>query len=103
MSEHTPTTDVVRAGYVEGVEHDCYYEGDVKTTPDGLYGGEMFDRWLAEVERAAAEKAYERGRLDERHDCERYGEYERGEITGPQLRDSLRELYPYRRNEGEKP
>lgn len=59
-----------------------------------------FDRWLAEVERAAAEKAYERGRLDERHDCERYGEYERGEITGPQLRDNLRHPNPYRRNEG---
>lgn len=57
MSEYTPTTAEVRDAYIEGVEHDCYYEGDVKATPDGIYEGERFDRWLAEVERAAAEKA----------------------------------------------
>lgn len=58
---HTPTTGQVRKSYVEGVEHDCYYEGDVTTTPDGVYVGEVFDRWHAEEIRKAKEEAWEEG------------------------------------------
>lgn len=89
MSEYTPPISEVRTHW--GIAVDQHRRAERLAE---------FDRMIAEVERAAAEKAYERGRLDERHDCERYGEYERGEITGPQLRDSLRQLYPYRRDEG---
>lgn len=48
MSDYTPTTDRVRADYAET------YEG----TDERRYA--RFDRWLAEVERAAAEKAWDR-------------------------------------------
>lgn len=49
MSDYVPTTDRVRADYAET------YEG----TDERRYA--RFDRWLAEVERAAAEKAWVEG------------------------------------------
>lgn len=112
MNDYTPTTDeVLRCYRLPLTSGQGQREGEsfaeflsrrsIEAAQQQVADREAAQRWLAEVERAAAEKAYERGRLDERHDCERYGEYERGEITGPQLRDNLRPLYPYRRNEGE--
>ena len=47
MSEYVPTTKEVRDAYVVGMEHDCYYEGDVKLTPDGVYEANRFNAWLA--------------------------------------------------------
>lgn len=101
VSEYTPRTHEIRAAAVNHRAPLIHRQMLGQTIRDAeLVALAEFDRWLVEVERAAAEKAYERGRLDERHDCDRYGEYERGEITGPQLRDNLRHPYPYRRNEG---
>lgn len=47
MSDYVPTTEDVREGYVEGTGFG-----------EEVYA--QFDRWLAEVERAAAEKAWDR-------------------------------------------
>lgn len=98
MSEYTPTTENVRQtfAYVQaGLDDD---DGYPFVTHIHV---ETFDRWLAEVERAAAEKAYARGCHDERHDCDRYGEYERGELTLEQLQTNLRDFYPYRKTKEE--
>lgn len=46
MSEYTPVTDEVRESYA-GFDFDSGIAGD------------QFDRWHAEVERAAAEKAWD--------------------------------------------
>lgn len=72
----------------------------------GLLGDRLGDnlraeRSMAEVEYAAAEKAYDQGRLDERHDCNRYTEYQRGVISAEQLQRDLRSSTPYRREETE--
>lgn len=68
---------------------------------DRLGDNELAERSMAEVERKAAEKAYERGRLDERHDCNRYTEYQRGVISAEQLQRDLRSGHPYLREETE--
>ena len=109
MSEYPPTVDQVRDAYIEGVEHDCYYEGDVKTTPDGIYEGERFDRWLAkrdaEVERRAAGKALLR--VADSNQAEAFDTaVDLSRIRGPlfvSVRTWLtRVATEYRRNEGEK-
>jgi len=52
---------------------------------------------LAEVRREAAAEAYEKGRLDERHDCRLVDAYEKAETKDPEaLRRSLRSANPYR-------
>lgn len=56
MSEHRPTTDEVRRQFAT-VDVGQY-------TPDYVVDAEeeaAFNRWLAEVERAAAEKAFHEG------------------------------------------
>lgn len=56
MSEYTPTTGVVRGAYVEDqIGYAMPYH-----IPESEHE-ERFDRWLAEVERAAAQKAWGEG------------------------------------------
>ena len=67
----------------------------------GLLGDRLGDnaraeRSVAEVEYAAAEKAYERGRLDERHDCSLTSLYHGSVISAEQLQRDLRSRNPYR-------
>lgn len=50
MSEYTPTTEAVKEAFAN--EWDSYHGFQWSTSE-----AEGFDRWLAEVERAAAEKA----------------------------------------------
>lgn len=54
---------------------------------------------MAAIERAAAEKAYEQGRLDERHDCNRYAEYQQGRLTEEQYARDVRSRNPYKKAE----
>lgn len=77
MSDYTPTTEEVRDAYAG---HDFDY----------AIAGAQFDRWLAEVERAAAEKAWTDG-WNEGVDFEVY--VRDINQAGPN---------PYRLNEGEK-
>lgn len=58
MSDHTPTTEQVRNIYANEREDELKWDG----LDDDQAIFEMqaeFDRWLAEVERAAAEKAWD--------------------------------------------
>lgn len=52
MSEYTPTTDEIRTRGLEGADLN-----DLNS--DEREALEEFDQWLAEVERAAAEKAWD--------------------------------------------
>ena len=52
MAEHTPTDAEVRESFVDGAA--------------GEFIGEDFDRWLAEVRRETAEKAWDEGLVAER-------------------------------------
>lgn len=86
MSDHGPTLDEL-------------FEATVSNAADSEFRKRAraeFDRRIAEVERAAAEKAYEQGRLDERHDCNRYAEYQQGKITEEQYQRGVRSRNPYR-------
>lgn len=116
MSEHTPTTEQMREWFAEprseseAMSPDAHYEAK-----------EMFDRWLAEVERAAAEKALSKAADDLRvnfsrgaaiamhHECHkkqcRCGNPGNDEIVRDVFeaaREAIRnEALAYRRNEGE--
>ena len=91
MSEYTPTTENVRQtfAYVQaGLDDD---DGYPFVTHIHV---ETFDRWLAEVERAAAEKAWTEGT----HSAEQFYQshipaYGKTPLPMP--------VNPYRRNEGE--
>lgn len=74
MSEYTPTTDEVRDAYAG---HDF----------DQAISSAQFARWLAEVERAAAEKAWDRCVAEMPID--------------PDWKNYYGDSNPYRRNEGE--
>lgn len=80
MSDHQPTTEQMREWFAEprtqaeALSPDAHYEAE-----------EMFDRWLAEVERRAAEKAYNAGHRAAIR-------WKRGTLSHN----------PYRRNEGER-
>lgn len=87
MSEYTPTTEEVSWAVAEHLGWDAAFPGGA------------FDRWLAEERRAAAERAYEQGRNDERHDCDRYTEHQQGRLTDDQLKRDLRRANPYREKE----
>lgn len=84
---HVLTDEEVQNAYVDGVLHDCYYEGDVKLTPDGLVTAEEFREWKAEVERAAAARA-----LDLAADQWRYHWGSNGEETELWLRARAAEI-----------
>lgn len=74
VSRYTPTIEEVRDAFAG---HDF----------DQAITGAQFDRWLAEVERAAAEKAWDEGY---EHNC--------NPSDGPVDKSYSN---PYRRNEGE--
>lgn len=59
MSDYRPTTEEVRDAYVVGMVHDCYWEGDVKLTPDGVYEANRFNAWLTEYTRVKQAEALE--------------------------------------------
>ena len=73
MNDYTPTTEQIRAVYASGEFADrqigpgdyAYEHGDFSE----------FDRWLAEVERAAAEKAWDDGRAEGFHRSGRTNPY----------------------------
>lgn len=75
MSEYTPTTDEVRAAYF--VRKTGLVVSAMSHYPE-------FDDWLAEVERAVAEKAWdEAARIDaDCHDCIAMGGHENPYRTG---------------------
>lgn len=58
MTEHTPTTDEIVRYYLDGSRD--WFPG--LTTSER---NERFDRWLAEVRRETAEKAWDEGRKAE--------------------------------------
>ncbi len=92
MSDFTPTTDEVRDSLVYLNKYHAKHHGDVDLLVVGSETAAQFDRMIAEVERAAAEKAWDEGEQAGYEDA--LGE-QRG--IGPQ--ESARN--PYRRNEGE--
>lgn len=57
MSEHTPTTDEVRDSLVYLNKYHAKHHGDVDLMVVGSETAAQFDRMIAEVEHAAAEKA----------------------------------------------
>lgn len=98
MNDYTPNTESVREGLVTLARSDAARHGDVDLDVVASEVGGQFDRWLAEVERKAAEKAYEQGRLDERHDCNLFTAYEGSETKDPEaLRRNLRSRNPYQK------
>ena len=100
MNDYTPDLSDAQSYYAAGraqLRRQITGEQAIDVTE---YSHE-FDRMIAEVERAAAEKAYERGRLDERHDCNRYTEYQQGRISEKQYQRDARSKNPYRREETE--
>lgn len=58
MTEYTPTTETVRYAYAA---HKAHYGGERGYQKQAT----EFDRWLAERDRQVAERAWERGWLDE--------------------------------------
>lgn len=84
MSNEALTTDEVRTNYVDGATTCgcCSYLRDEDVT--------AFDAWLAEVERAAAEKAWDEGEQAGYEDA-------LGEQRGIRPNESARN--PYRREE----
>lgn len=60
MSDYTPNTESVREGLVALARSDAARHGDVDLDVVASEVAGQFDRWLAEVERAAAEKAWDR-------------------------------------------
>lgn len=95
VSDYTPSTEEVGSAYrVHGhmVDDHRYIAQGKRPLEDQEYR-EEFDRWLAEVERAVAEKAYERAISDL--------------TVGGFLTETELEMFsawhnPYRLNEGEK-
>lgn len=85
MSEHAPTVQEARTMFAS-----C--RGCLVCAGNTPVHEAEFDRWLAEVERAAAEKAWADGRESFAVD-----------LTKPPGPDGLKEatVNPYRRNEGE--
>ena len=59
MNDYTPTTDEVRDSLVHLNKYYAEQYGDVDLLVVESETAAQFDRWLAEVERAAAEKALE--------------------------------------------
>ena len=57
MAEYTPTTEQVRAAFI--AQEDFYARVASLEPPTSEESGEDFDRWLAEVRREAAEKAWD--------------------------------------------
>lgn len=101
MNDYTPNTESVRESITYLAKYHAegqYCDADLVVVESEVQG--QFDRWLAEVERAVAEKAYEQGRLDERHDCKRFAEYQQGKITEEQYQRDARSSNPYRRERG---
>lgn len=99
MSEFTPDTGEVRDSLVFLNKHYAKQHGDVDLLVVGSETAAQFDRMIAEVERAAAEKAYEQGRLDERHDCTlttAHLELPPEKRSQEELRKNLRSNNPYR-------
>lgn len=85
MSEYTPTTQQVENGFAHEPEYEYHnpigYGSHVQANRRG------FKRWLAEVERAAAEKGWDEGY---EHNCDL--------SDGPADKSYSN---PYRQNEGE--
>ena len=87
MSKAIPATLMVQATYSRGAI-GAYKED----------AGLAFIEWLEEIERAASEKAYDRGRLDERHDCKLTEEYlSRSGMDLNTYMGNLRPSNPYRK------
>lgn len=59
MSEYTPTTRQIEDGFAHEPEYE--YHNPVGYGAHVQSNRRAFQRWLAEVERAAAEKAWEEG------------------------------------------
>lgn len=110
MNDYTPTTDEVLSCYrLPMSAEQRQREGEsfaeflsrrsIETMQQQIADQEASARWLAEVERAASEKAYERGRVDEHHDCKITDEYLAP--GGPDLDTylgNLRSRNPYRKD-----
>lgn len=107
MSDYTPTTEEVRddwdalmleGGISEGSRADANFDSDRRNA--------QFDRWLAEVERAAAEKAWKRLAeivypLYEAAEAVLLAGADTQKLMGP-LAKLGAQSNPYRLNEGEK-
>lgn len=94
MSDYVPSVGAARARYCDSiVRKDGVPHSFVVTPEDHAKNHAEFDRMIAEVRRQAAEEAYERGRLDERHDCNLTTAFERGEMTRDELQANLRNPY----------
>ena len=92
MTKFTPTTDGVRDSLVYLNKYHAKSFGDVDLMVVGSETASQFDRMIAEVERAAAEEAWDTGVSDfqQAHGMDSAEPW-------PYLRDN-----PYRRNEGER-
>lgn len=87
---YTPSVDEGERAYIDGLS------GTSRTRAESAA---EYRRMIAAVERAAAAKAYELGRLDERHDCNITSLYHGSVVSAEQLQRDLRSRNPYIRRE----
>ncbi|KAM9867083.1 hypothetical protein ACIFOC_00405 [Leucobacter aridicollis] len=94
MSDRTPSLTTVRAAWCRA--HPFWATTDVEEREA------EFDRMIAEVERAAAEKAWDEGNTEGARGQRDFHLYQQGQITEAEYehREQARP-HPYRRNEGE--
>lgn len=98
MSEYTPDTERVREAYEE-----FYYDEAMPDAKKPAVVSTEFDRWLAEVERAAAEKAWAEGELAGTRNQRDFEQYRQGRLTEEGYRGrAAKRPNPYRRNEGDR-
>lgn len=102
MSEYTPTTDEVRGDYA----HFQVPGGTRPVTGEFAEGIAEFNRWLAEVERRASEKAWSKLAdvaypLYEAAEAVLLSDADKQTLMEPLAKLGAR-TNPYRRNEGEK-
>ena len=98
MTEYIPTLDEVRDKYADarvGIGEWTRFDESVKQAVESAYA--EFDRWLASVERAAAEKAWREGELAgtrNQRDCHLY---QQAKITETEYERRVNErANPYR-------